>query len=381
MYGALIQELVRNGHDVCAVNPVYDATETRLLSEGKNLRLLQVKSLPLFGVNLIRKGIANVLLPYIYQRAIDKYLKGEKFDLIITPTPPITLANVVARMKKRCRAKTYLILRDIFPQNAVDLGFMKKWWPLYWHFRRQEKKLYSVCDKIGCMSQGNIDYIRKHNPEVPTEKLHILENFQTIEPLAERLPEDEDLKAKYGVGGKFVVIFGGNMGVPQKLENVLALAQACERDYKDVAFLLVGKGVQQARIKKLIEEMKLSNVVLRDFVPYQDYQKLVAQCDVGLISLNERFTIPNIPSKTLSYFNLKIPVLASLDAATDYGKILDEIGAGFWSLAGDIETFKANFDKLYKDAELRKRMGENGRRYLETHMSDKVAYQTLMANL
>lgn len=375
MYAALIHELARNGHEVCVVAPVAASERTEIESVSEKLRLLKVKSLPLFGVNLVRKGIANVLLPFIYQRAIDRYLKGEKFDLIITPTPPITLANVVARMKKRSRAKTYLILRDIFPQNAVDLGFMKKWWPLYWHFRRQEKKLYRVCDKIGCMSQGNIDYIRKHDPEVPAEKLHILENFQTVEPL---VPATEDLKAKYGVGGKFVVIFGGNMGVPQKLENVLALAKACEADYPDVVFLLVGKGVQQARIRKMIDEMNLSNTILKDFIPYQDYQKLVAQCDIGLISLNERFTIPNIPSKTLSYFNLKIPVLASLDAATDYGKILEDINAGLWSIAGDVPALKANFDKLYRDPERRKQMGENGRRYLETHMSDKVAYRVLM---
>lgn len=374
MYAALIHELARNGHEVCVVAPVAAPEQTEIESVSEKLRLLKVKSLPLFGVNLVRKGIANVLLPFIYQRAIDRYLKGEKFDLIITPTPPITLANVVARMKKRCRAKTYLILRDIFPQNAVDLGFMKKWWPLYWHFRRQEKKLYRVCDKIGCMSQGNIDYVKKHNPEVPEEKLHILENFQTVEPL---VPATEDLKAKYGVGGKFVVIFGGNMGIPQKLENVLALAKACEADYPDVVFLLVGKGVQQARIRKMIAEMNLSNTILKDFIPYQDYQKLVAQCDIGLISLNERFTIPNIPSKTLSYFNLKIPVLASLDTATDYGQILESINAGLWSPAGDVPALKANFDKLYRDPQLRKQMGENGRRYLETHMSDKVAYRVL----
>lgn len=374
MYAALIHELARNGHEVCVVAPVAAPEQTEIESVSEKLRLLKVKSLPLFGVNLVRKGIANVLLPFIYQRAIDRYLKCEKFDLIITPTPPITLANVVARMKKRCRAKTYLILRDIFPQNAVDLGFMKKWWPLYWHFRRQEKKLYRVCDKIGCMSQGNIDYVKKHNPEVPEEKLHILENFQTVEPL---VPATEDLKAKYGVGGKFVVIFGGNMGIPQKLENVLALAKACEADYPDVVFLLVGKGVQQARIRKMIAEMNLSNTILKDFIPYQDYQKLVAQCDIGLISLNERFTIPNIPSKTLSYFNLKIPVLASLDTATDYGQILESINAGLWSPAGDVPALKANFDKLYRDPQLRKQMGENGRRYLETHMSDKVAYRVL----
>ena len=379
MYAALVKEFARRGHEVCVVAPVSDGTGTRLSAPAENIRLLQVKSLPLFGVNLVRKGIANVLLPFVYQRAIDAHLRGEKFDLVIAPTPPITFVNVVARMKKRCGAKAYLILRDIFPQNAVDLGFMKKWWPLYWRFRLQEKKLYRVCDKIGCMSQGNVDYIREHNPDVPAEKLHILENFQALE--TNPAPADEDLKAKYGVGGKFVVIFGGNMGVPQKLENVLALAKACEADYPDVVFLLVGKGVQQARIRRLIDEMRCGNVVLRDFVPYQDYQRLVAACDVGLISLNERFTIPNIPSKTLSYFNLKLPVLASIDAATDYGKMLDSVGAGLWSRAGDTAAFKANFDKLYRDPDLRRKMGENGRCYLETHMTDAVAYRTIMRAL
>ena len=168
------------------------------------------------------------------------------------------------------------------------------------------------------------------------------------------------------------------MGAPQKLENVLALAKACEADCPDVAFLLVGKGTRQARIRRLIAEMNLKNAVLKDFVPYRDYQRLVAQCDVGLISLNERFTIPNIPSKTL---NLRLPVLASLDAATDYGKLLDEIGAGLWSPAGDIPAFKANFDRLYRDPALRRRMGENGRRYLETHMTDEIACDTILAQI
>ena len=378
MYAALIREFMRNGHEVCVVAPVSQKKATELVSAEKNLRVLQVRSLPLFGVNLVRKGIANVLLPFFYQRAINKFLRGEKFDLIITPTPPITLAGVVAKMKKRCHAKTYLILRDIFPQNAVDLGFMKKWWPLYWNFRRQEQKLYRVCDEIGCMSQGNIDYVRQHNPDVPAKKLHILENFQAVETL---VPAEEDLKTKYGVGGKFVVIFGGNMGIPQKLENVIALAKACEKEYPNVAFLLVGKGVQQNKIRNLIRENGLKNTILHDFVPYNDYQRLVAQCDIGLISLNERFSIPNIPSKTLSYFNLALPVLASIDAATDYGKILDKAQAGLWSLAGDVSSLKANFDKLYRDADLRRKMGENGRRYLETHMTEKIAYTTIISKI
>ena len=380
MYGSMLKELAARGHKVTVLVPEAFSGKTQLCAsqENGNVRFLKVRSLPLFGINLVRKGIANVLLPYLYGHAIKKFLKNETFDLIISPTPPIMFAPLIAKLKKKLGAKVYLVLRDIFPQNAVDLGMIKKWWPQYWHFRRQEKLLYCVSDKIGCMSQGNIDYVKKHNPEVAPEKLHILENFQSLEPLAE---STENLKEKYGVGGKFVVVFGGNMGVPQRLENVLALAKACEQDYKDVVFLLVGKGVLQARIRGLIEKMNLSNVILKNFVPFADYQKLVAQCDIGLISLHEKFTIPNIPSKTLSYFNLKVPVLASLDVATDYGKILEKANAGLWSLAGNISEFKANFDKLYRDPELRRQMGENGRRYLEAHMTDKIACDILLGEI
>lgn len=378
MYAALMREIVAAGHEVYAVSPC-GKTRTKCGVEklGDNLTQLFVKTLPLFGVGFIRKGLANVLLPYQFQSAIDKFYKGIKFDLIITPTPPITFANVVDTMKKRCGAKVYLILRDIFPQNAVDLGIMKKWWPIFWKFRSQEKKLYRVSDFIGCMSQGNIDYVKKHNPEVAEEKLHILENFQPLEPQAEL---DGEIRKKYGLEGKYVVIFGGNMGIPQKLENVIDLAKACE-EYPDVLFLLVGKGMQCERIKQIAQQKGVKNVEFRDLIPQKDYQKLVAACDVGLISLNERFTIPNIPSKTLSYFNLSIPVLASLDAATDYGQILEKVNAGLWSLAGDLKSYKANFDKLYANPDLRAEMGRNGRKYLEENMTTEVACRILLGKV
>lgn len=375
IYTDLAEEFISKGHEVFPVAPLLNGSETTIVSE-KNINVLRVKTFKLFKVNFILKGIANMLLPFQYRRAIKKYYKDIIFDAVILPTPPITLVSIARRYKKEGK-KIYLILRDIFPQNAVDLGIIQKWNPIYWIFRMKEKSLYKVSDYIGCMSPGNINYIIKHNPDIDSGKLHLLHNFQKKERITEGKKE---IKSKLGLEDKFLVIFGGNMGIPQKLENVVALAEACQH-YKDVVFLLIGDGNQLANIRNMIQTKKLNNVMLIPFLSHYEYQDLVSQCDIGLISLNECFTIPNIPSKTLSYFNLGIPVLASIDRNTDYGVILTEAKAGLWSYAGEIDCFKSNFDILYNDAGLRKEMGLNGKKFFEENMTTEVAYNVIMTYL
>lgn len=379
MYSDLVEEFALRGENIFVVAPCVDSSEATHFSLEKGIKVLRVKTMPLFGVGTIKKGIANVLLPYQFERAIKKHYKGIKFDSIIIPTPPITLESVVSKLKNRDNANVYLILRDIFPQNAVDLGMMSKSGILYKIFRRQECRLYNIADYIGCMSQGNINYIRKHNPEVASEKLHILMNWQKVVPMAEGTAEN--LKQKYGFQDKFVMIFGGNLGVPQKMENVIAFATAISAEYKDVVLLLIGSGTQMDVVRRFAAASGVDNIVIKDKIPRADYQQLVSQCDLGLISLNERFTIPNIPSKTMAYFEAAIPVLASVDSATDYGMILEEHNMGLWSMAGNIQAMVANFVKLYADADLRREMGDNGRRFLEQNMRVEKAYEIIKSNI
>ena len=379
LYSDLVQEFVLRGENVFIVAPCRELNEPTHISNEKGIDVLRVKTMPLFGVGTIKKGIANLLLPYQFEKAIKKHFSGIRFDNIIIPTPPIMLESVVSKLKKKHNSKVYLILRDIFPQNAVDLGMMSKSSFLYKMFRRQECRLYKVSDSIGCMSQGNIDYIRKHNPEVAPEKLHILMNFQKVLPMEEHTTED--LKSKYGLQGKFVIIFGGNLGIPQKMENVVEFAKAISTDYKDVVLLLIGSGTQMDVVRQFARDIGVANIVIKDKIPRKDYGQLVMQCDLGLISLNERFTIPNIPSKTMAYFQAAIPVLASVDSATDYGVILEEHNMGLWSVAGDTEAMVSNFDRLYRDAELRHTMGINGRRFLEENMRVEVAYNIIKGNI
>lgn len=106
-------------------------------------------------------------------------------------------------------------------------------------------------------------------------------------------------------------------------------------------------------------------------------QEFVKICDIGLLNLSSRFTIPNIPSRTLSYWEAKIPVLASIDKSTDFGDILEQSGSGLWSITGDIKTYMQNFEKLYIDKQLRTSMGECGYSYLLKNCTTAHAYSII----
>lgn len=378
LYTDLMEEFRNQGHEVYVVAPAVNDTEVGLINE-EGISVIRVKTLPLLNVNPIKKGIANVLLPYQYKKAIKKYFKADSLDLIIMPTPPISLVDVANWMKKKYRSKLYLILRDIFPQNAVDLGMMKKGGILYNFFRKKEQLLYDVADEIGCMSQGNIDYVIYHNPKVKSEKLHLLPNWQKEIP---QFSGDKiALRKKYNFDENFVIIFGGNIGLPQKLENILAVAEWYQPEDK-VLFFIVGQGTEKTKIESLVREKNLKNVVIKDSLPREDYQNIISVADCGLISLHEDFTIPNIPSKSLSYFNAKIPILAAIDEYTDYGThIQDEVKAGFWAPSSHPVLIKEKIDLLRSNPQLCNEMGENGYRYFVNHVTPKHSYEVVMSQV
>ncbi len=372
MYTTLVEEFVKYGHEVSVVAP---GSEMTGIYFENNIPVLRVRTLPIKNVPNYLKGISNLLLPFQFRRAMNKFYRGKSFDLIISPTPPITLVDLAAKLKTKNKSKFYLILRDIFPQNAVDLDFIKEDGLLHKYFKRKEKKLYNEADFIGCMSKGNIEYVLKHNSTVPISKIHELKNFQK-QYLGFGFNKDE-LKRKYELENKFVVVFGGNMGKPQQLENVLALAESV-LSYPEIVFLLLGEGVQMNNLEKEINRIGLVNIKIERTIPKQEYQDLLSSCNVGLISLNEKFTIPNIPSKALDYFNVGIPILASLDKSTDFGEILEKEQCGLWSYAGDHVQLRNNLLELYSNGEFLMGLGKNGKRYFINNLKPEIAYLTII---
>jgi glycosyltransferase involved in cell wall biosynthesis len=370
MYTDLAGEMASNGYNVTVA--VANGPKSTSISIEGGIKVLRVKTLELFNTSPVRKGLANVLLPFQVTNGIRKELEDSKFDVVIVSTPPITYLTTIKKLRVDFKSRVYLILRDIFPQNARDLGIIRSTL-LFNYFRRKENELYSVADYIGCMSPANISYIIEHNPMVDKEKLHLLPNWKNVSEYS--LP-DSSLRNRYGLENKFVVLYGGNLGKPQQIDSILDLAR--EVSYlKNVVFLLIGNGSEKQRIINLVKKNTLINVVIKDPLPRHKYEEFVKICDIGLVNISSRFTIPNIPSRTLSYWEAKIPVLASVDKNTDFNEILEDSGSGLWSITGDLNSYKKNFEKLYFNKELRVSMGENGHKYLLQNCTTSQAFSII----
>lgn len=374
----LISEFSQQGHDVLVLAPAINDKEIGLRIEG-GVKVLRISTLKLFNTGKIKKGLANILLPYQYMYALRKHRIDLDFDLILMPTPPITLIKVAKWLKKKSKAKMYLILRDIFPQNAVDLKMMNGNSFIYSYFRKKEIEMYRISDAIGCMSNANVSYIKSHNPQLDPKKLHLLPNWENAQNPIESTASQE-IKEQYGIKDKFVLIFGGNIGKPQKMENIIELAKSCS-SIEDMVFIIIGEGTEKKKIENLSSQYNLSNVILRDKIPRCDYNELLKIADIGLISLSEDFTIPNFPSKVLSYFNLKKPVLASIDLSTDFGDMLIETNSGFWAEAGNTALLKEKLMLLYHNKDLRLQMGLNGYNYKKMSLLPEHAYSSIIGHV
>jgi len=249
---------------------------------------------------------------------------------------------------------------------------------MYIYFRNEEKKLYQISSKIGCMSQGNIEYLKKHNPNLSPNKFEIFRN--TVKVSKEKKysnDEREQIRNKYGINKDDVVaIFGGNFGRPQGLDFLVDVIKEY-RNKKNIKFVLIGRGTEKEKIFNEIKTNGYKNAHTYDFIPRNDYEELTRACDIGLIFLDKRFTIPNYPSKTLSYFECSLPIMAAIDKNTDYSKLLVESNSGFWVENGDIKAFKKNFNKLINDEKLRKQMGKNGHQYLVQNLNVDDAVKIL----
>jgi len=375
LYSDLAEEFRKNGHNVyvaALLEKKYN--QSTYLEKVKELNILRVRAGDWFNTNsVIKKGLTAVTIANYFKKAIQRYFDGIKFDLVIYSTPPITFSPVVKYIKKRDKCKSYLVLRDIFPQGIRDLGLLNNQL-LFNYFRIKEKQLYNISDYIGCLSEGNIKYVLEHN-NIDENKLEILYNWGKIK-YNNKLPTI-NYKEKYRLKDKFVAIFGGNIGLPQELEFLLELAKEF-KERNNIVFLIVGKGAQKEKIVNTINSNKLSNVMIKDYIPRNDYRNLLKQCDIGLINLNRTFTIPNMPCKVVDYFNASIPILASTDKNTDLRQFLQETKTGLWSETGDLKIYKENFEKLLHNKELRKELGINGRKFLEENLSVEKAYQIIM---
>ena len=379
IYTDLLREFIKNGHYVYAISPVEKrkGQATHLVQEH-NAIILRLQIGNTQKTNVIEKGISTIALESKFVAGIKKYFSHVKFDLVLYSTPPITLVNAIEYVKKRDGAKTYLLLKDIFPQNAVDLGMLQTRGVkglLYRYFRGKEKRLYVLSDYIGCMSQANVDYVLKHDPEIDPARVEVCPNSIELIDKSVDVKTRVEIRKKYGIPlNKRIFVYGGNLGKPQGIPFLIKCLEKA-KDIAEVFFLIIGDGTEYGLLESYVKRTNQQNLKLMKRLPKEDYDTLVGACDVGMIFLDHRFTIPNFPSRLLSYMQAKLPVLAVTDPNTDIGKVIVAGGFGWWCESDNLDEI---MDVLKQITTLNfTYMHENSYLYLEKNYSVNRSYQII----
>ena len=359
IYYDLLKEFSNQGHNVTIVY----AREKR---QNKDTELYTYSRMTYLGIktmnttknkNFVEKTASILSIDRLFANAIKKHLEFESYDLVLYSTPPITFKETLKYFKNK-GSILYLMLKDIFPQNGADIGLFRENGIIYKFFKRKEKFLYSISDHIGVMSQANKEYFIIHNPEFK-EKVSILPNALNISenPLKSKR-SDFDLNET-----DLILIYGGNLGKPQGVDFIVECIRKLET-LKNVTLLICGEGSESSKISDVIRDESIKNTTYLGSLETERYNNLAKLVDVGLIFLDNRFTIPNYPQRVLSYMEAEIPIISATDVVTDIGTDAVRNKYGFSITNESTTEWLDAVTFLKNNPEQRVEMGKSGRRYL-----------------
>ncbi len=379
IYTDLIRELAKREHSVTVLSPIEKkyGVYTNVVEEG-SIKSIKVRTGNLFDVGLFQKAISRAGVCRKYTKTLRRFCKNEKYDLVLYSTPPTTLAPIVKKLKRK-GAYAYLMLKDIFPQNAVDLGIIRYNSFVYKYFRRGEKLLYKNADTIGCMSPANVNYIKKQDPWIDPGKVTICPNAIEVREKVVDANERSVILNKYGIpNNRILFVYGGGLGKPQGIEFLIEGIRKASID-SNYFFVIIGNGVYLKDLKKLEMEVPSSIKVL-EWLPSDEYEKIVQSCDVGLVMLNHSFLIPNFPSRILLYMQAHLPILAATDCNTDVGSIAYENEFGYWCESNNSDEF-FNLLSKFRDKKERQRMGSKAFEFLKDNYSVEVVASRILSRV
>ena len=364
-------ELQRRGNEVIILTPSEQVSNTLTTLVEDNLLIARVRTGRIKGTHKVSRALEEVQLPGKLWWRAKRFLTQNRCDLILFYSPSIFFGPLVRRLKALWDCPAYLILRDIFPEWAVDAGLLRMGL-VYQFFRWFETYQYETADLIAVQCPANLDYFARTYPG-QRFCLKVLYNWALLN--VADLPQT-NYRARLGLGKDFVFLYGGNIGVAQDMDNLVRLA-ARLASRPDVHFVLIGSGSETQRLKGAIVELNLHNIHILPAVSQNEYLSLVSEFDAGLLSLDSRIRTHNIPGKFLSYLYWGLPVLASVNRGNDLFDMINGNRAGFCCANGDHEALVAAACKLVDQPDLRSEMGRNAQRLLEQTFSAKEAAEQI----
>lgn len=319
----LAQAFIEEGHQVTIITPSSTQKERVHITRHEGVRLIQVKAFETKDINYVSRTLAEFINPFLIWHKLKKcpeFLKTQ-YDGIIWYSPTIFWGPLIKRLKQQYGVRAYLILRDIFPDWALDLGLIKKG-VIYKFLKAVELFQYQQADVIGVQSLNNLTYFKGKNPNL-TAEIEVLWNWigETKET-----PCSIDL-SKTTLAGRKIFIYAGNMGPAQAVQKLVHLAEIM-RGLNDVGFVFVGRGSEVEHLKTLVKQFKLDNCLFFNEIDSAEIPGLLRQCAVGMISLDSRHNAHNIPGKFVVYLKSGLPIIGVVNKGNDLISLVGENNLG-----------------------------------------------------
>lgn len=319
----LSREFVRQGHQVTVMLPCSEQIEAWRIEVIDGVRVLRLKAPRAKDIGYIRRTLSEFLMPFFMKANFLKSpLARECWSGVVWYAPSIFHGPFANFLKKRNNCKAYLIIRDIFPEWAVDMGLMKRGGLPHRIFQMVAKYQYSVADTIGVQTPGNLKYFARWTQK-PNRALEVLQNWLG-EPAKVTCSIRLDTTR---VAGRKIFVYAGNMGVAQGMDIVLDLAERMQTR-TDVGFVLVGRGSEAVRLRHKAFTLGLDNTIFFDEIHPDEIPDLYGQCSVGIVALHPKHNSHNIPGKFITYMQNGLPVLANINTGNDLAQLIREEKVG-----------------------------------------------------
>jgi glycosyltransferase involved in cell wall biosynthesis len=371
----LASEFAAQGHEPTVIVPSSGLDVPWKIECVSGVQVLRCRTPDIKDIGYVRRTINELCLPYVFLRALrQSKLSTARWQGVVWYAPSIFLGPIVRTLRRESGCRSYLILRDIFPEWAVDMGLMGRGLP-YKFFKWIERNQYSVADTIGVQTPANLQYLSAWARQ-PGRRLEVLQNW---------LSEAQNtgcriVLAQTKLAGRKIFVYAGNMGVAQGMDVILDLA-ARMRSRKDVGFMFVGRGKDAARLAAMAASLGLDNVVFHDEIEPAEVPELLAQCHVGIVSLDTRHKTHSIPGKFLTYLQAGLPVLARINPGNDLEALINDERVGRVCTGGDSATLQRLAEELIADPAELQAMRDHGRALSGRLFSSAAAVRQIVAAL
>lgn len=371
----IAKALLSQGHEPLVIVPTKDLKNSYKTETIDGIKVFRLKILGAMDIGYISRGMSEFLMSITILRSIRKSgFPMKDLEGVVWYSPSIFFGPIVNLLKRKSNCPTYLILRDIFPEWALDLGILRKT-PIYYLLKLIAKYQYSVANIIGVQTSSNLKYLESWSKN-SNRKLEVLNNWLSTP----NIKRTDISLINSQLSGRKIFVYIGNMGIAQGMDVLISLAESLQ-ERKDIGFIFVGRGSELERLKKYSSDKKLNNILFYEEVSSEEIPDLLSMCHVGLVALDSRHKSHNIPGKFLSYMHAGLPVLAKVNAGTDLINLIQDENVGYVYTGNKIDDLRGLAEDLIGNKKNLQDMSKKAKTLINKIFSSDSAAKQIISSL